>query len=163
MIILERLKLVLAALAIMIFGAIPNTALADSVSVSAETSVTAKFKMEINSDRKSITYSGVIVDCRGLGLQTAASPVIKSENGKIIYGDKDLDFDLINEIGMAAYATTMPESVERVGDHPLIVRAVKLDKFKSNPILSNSDAEKVVIADETSGFFKELKVVFLTD
>lgn len=158
---LKRLNLILAALAVAIFAAVPNTALADSVSVSA--SASTEFKMEINSNREAINYSGVIVDCRGLGLRSAASPVIKSENGKIIYGDKDLDFDKINEIGMAAYATTMQESVARVGENPFIVRAVKLDNFNSCPVLSNKDAARVLVADETSGFFKDLRVVFLTD
>lgn len=158
---MKRLNWILAALSVAVFTTAPNSALADSVSVSA--SVTTKIKMEINSDKKQITYSGVIVDCRGLGLQTAASPVIKTESGKIIYGDKDLDFDKINEIGMALYATSIPESVSRAGEHPLIVRAVRVDKMKSNPVLSNKDAARVVKANEVSGFFKELNVVFLTD
>ena len=156
---MNRLKKLLTAA--MILAAIPNLASADSVEISA--SVSAEIKVEINSDSRAIGYSGVIVDCRGLGLQTAASPVIKAESGKIIYGDKDLDFDKINEIGMAAYATTMQESVSRVGEHPFIVRAIRLDKFNTTPVLSNNDAERVVLADSTSGFFKELRVVFLTD
>ena len=158
-----RLKLCLLAAVVTIFSAVFNSAAAASVEVSA--SVSTEFKFEINKDHdsKTTTYSGVIIDCRGLGLQTAASPVIKNESGKIIYGDKDLDFDLINEIGMAEYTTSIQDSVARTGENPLIVRAVKLDKFKSNPILSNADAERVVLADRASEFFKDLKVVFLTD
>lgn len=165
MIHLERLKLSLLASAFTIFAAIPNSALADSVSISA--SVSTEIKVEINTDSadasKMISYSGVIVDCRGLGLRTSASPVIKNENGKIIYGDKNLDFDLINEIGMAEYTTSIQDSTARAGAHPLIVRAVKLDNFNCNPVLSNNDAERVLLANGTSEFFKELKVVFLTD
>ena len=158
---MKNLKVILAAAAVAIFSAAPNSASADSVSVSA--SVSTEIKMEVTTDKQHVTYSGVIVDCRGLGLQTAASPVIKTESGKIIYGDKDLDFDKINEIGMALYATTMQESVSRAGTSPLIVRAIGVDKMKSNPILTNADAKRVVSANEESGFFKKLNVVFLTD
>lgn len=155
-----RLKLAVAA-ALAVFAVVPSNAFADSVSVS--TSVSTEFRMEINSAPEVVRYSGIIVDCRGLGLQSAASPVIKAESGTIIYGDKDLDFDKINEIGMAAYATTMQESAARVGTNPLVVRAVNLDKFNTCPVLSDSDAGKVIKADRTSGFFKDLKVVFWTD
>ena len=150
--------MILAA-AIVSFAAIPNIVLAQSVTAS----VSAEVKVEVSNDDKKITYSGVIIDCRGLGLQTAASPVIKSEAGKIIYGDKDLDFDKINEIGMAEYATSIKDSAARAGEHPLIVRAVKVDKLKISPILSNADAKKVVLANENDNFFKDLRVVFLTD
>ncbi len=162
---MERLKIVLPMLVGIILAMNQNSVFAESVSISASTSVSTEIKLEINSEteKKSSVYTGVIVDCRGLGLQTAASPVIKNESGKIIYGDKDLNFDLINEIGMAEYATSIQDSKPRAGENPLIVRAVKLDKFNSNPILSNNDAEKVVLADETGEFFKDLKVVFLTD
>ena len=158
---MKILKKLLAAAAVTFFATAPNSALADSVSVSA--SVSAEVKVEVNTEDKTINYSGVIVDCRGLGLKTSASPVIKNESGKIIYGDKDLDFDKINEIGMAEYTTSIQESTARAGKNPLIIRAVKLDKFNTSPVLSNKDAERVLIADESSGFFKELNVVFMTD
>lgn len=158
---LGRLKLAVAA-ALAVFAVVPSNAFADSVSVS--TSVSTEFRMEIiNSEPNVVRYSGIIIDCRKLGLQTAASPVIKAESGTIIYGDKDLDFDKINEIGMAAYVTLKEESVARVGINPLVVKAVSLDKFNTCPVLSDRDAGEVIKADRTSGFFKDLKVVFWTD
>lgn len=158
---MKGLKWFLVALSVIVFSANSTSALAASVSASMSTEI----HLEINSDTdsKTITYSGIIIDCRGLGLKSSASPVIKNESGKIIYGDKDLDFDKINEIGMAEYTTTIQDSTPRAGKNPLIVRAVKLDKFNTSPILSNKDAERVVLANENSGFFKELKVVFMTD
>lgn len=158
---MKGLKLFLATLAVMTFSAGQNFALAASVSASMSTEI--KFELNTGTEKKNVTYSGVIIDCRGLGLKTSASPVIKAESGKIIYGDKDLDFDKINEIGMAEYTTTIPESVARVGKNPLIVRAVKLDRFNTCPVLTNIDAEKVILANESGEFLKELSVVFLTD
>ena len=156
---MNRFKLILAAILSLI--SVPSFALADSVEISA--AVSTEIKIEIKSDDNSTEYSGVIVDCRGLGLQTAASPVIKDESGKIIYGDKDLDFDKINELGMAEYTTSIQDSAARAGTHPLIVKAVKLENFNCNPVISNADAERLVLADRINEFFKDLKVVFLTD
>ena len=158
---MKDFKLILTALTITFFSLNLNSVLAHSVSISAKTEI----QVNLNSDSRheKITYSGVIVDCRGLGLKTSASPVIKNESGKIIYGDKDLDFDKINEIGMAEYTTTVQESVARVGKNPLIVRAIKLDKFNTCPILKNADAERVILANASDNFLKDLSVVFLTD
>ena len=38
-------------------------------------------------------YTGLVIDCRGLGLKTAMSPVVKNANGTKIYGHKNLDVD----------------------------------------------------------------------
>ena len=152
--------------AVAIFAAIPNYAAAESVSVSA--SISTQISVEVNSDtvapvvRKTKDYTGVIVDCRGLDLRRAMSPVIKAESGSIIYGDKDLDFDKINEIGMAEYCTDINETT-RAGSKPLVVRAVGLSNFNCNPVLSIADAKKVLMTNEVSGYLQDLSVVFLTD
>ena len=147
-----------------IFVAIPNYALADSVSVS--TSISAQINVEVNTEvkaeKKSEGYTGVIIDCRGLELRRAMSPVILDESGKIIYGDKDLDCDKITEIGMASYSTSMNDAT-RAGLNPLIVKAVKLNNFNSNPVLSTADAQKILITNQVSGYLQELNVVFLMD
>ena len=152
--------------AVTIFAANTNYAAAESVSVSA--SISTQISVEVTADtaapvvRKSDGYTGVIVDCRGLELRRAMSPVIQDESGKIIYGDKDLDCDKIIEIGMAEYATDI-HSTTRAGSNPLIVKAVGLNNFNSNPVLSSADANKVFITDQVSGYLKDLSVVFLTD
>lgn len=60
------------------------------------------------------TFTGLIVDCRGLGLNAAMSPVIKNEKGVPVYGHKNLDYDLIISKGMVAYTTDI-ENHERAG------------------------------------------------
>ena len=95
-------------------------------------------------------------------MERAMSPVIKDEDGRIIYGDKDLDCDKITEIGMASYSTSMNDAT-RAGLNPLIVKAVKLNNFNSNPVLSTADAQKILITNQVSGYLQELNVVFLMD
>ena len=107
-------------------------------------------------------YTGLIIDCRGLGLKTAMSPVIKNVNGTKIYGHKDLDIDKIIEMGMVDYVDN-PENVARAGTNPLIVKAVSLDNFNSDPVVSIADSNKILIENRVTKFLKELRVVFLFD
>ena len=107
-------------------------------------------------------YTGLIVDCRGLGLKTAMSPVIQNVNGTKIYGHKNLDVDKIISIGMVDYVTT-PENSARAGSNPLIIKAIALENFNSTPIVSIFDSNKILIENHATKFLKDLKVVFLFD
>lgn len=107
-------------------------------------------------------YTGLIIDCRGLGLKTAMSPVIKNVNGTKIYGHKDLDIDKIIAMGMVDYVDN-PDNVARAGVNPLIVKAVSLDNFNSDPVVSIADSNKILIENRITKFLKELRVVFLFD
>ena len=107
-------------------------------------------------------YTGLVVDCRGLGLKTAASPVIKNINGTKIYGHKDLDIDKIISVGMVDYVSD-PEKISRAGSHPLIVKAVALENFNCNPVVSIEDSNRILIENYATKFLKELSVVFLFD
>ena len=107
-------------------------------------------------------YTGLIIDCRGLGLKSAMSPVIKNVNGTKIYGHKDLDIDKIIEMGMADYIDD-PENVERAGTNPLVIKAQSLNNFNSNPVVAIPDSNRILIENHATKFLKELKVVFLFD
>ena len=107
-------------------------------------------------------YTGLIVDCRGLGLQPVMSPVILNTNGTKIFGHKNLDVDKIVAQGMVDYVTD-PEQVARAGDNPLVVKAVELKDFNANPVLSLADSNRVLIENHATKFLKNLKVVFLFD
>ena len=107
-------------------------------------------------------YTGLIVDCRGLGLQPVMNPVILNTNGTKIYGHKNLDFDKIVSQGMADYAKDL-NGVARAGDKPLVVKAVKLENFNSNPVLNIADSNKVLIENHATKFLNDMKVVLLHD
>lgn len=107
-------------------------------------------------------YTGLIVDCRGLSLQPVMSAVIKNTNGTRIYGHKNLDIDKIISMGMADYIMD-EESVGRAGDNPLVVKAVAVENFNSNPVLTISDSNRVLIENYATKFLNDLKVVFLFD
>ena len=104
-------------------------------------------------------YTGLIVDCRGLGLKPAMSPVIKNANGQAIYGYKNLDYDKVVSGGMAGYTTDMSRAT-RAGSNPLVVKAVSLDNG-ANPVLSVADANRVLIENGATGFLDATNVVFI--
>ena len=107
-------------------------------------------------------YTGLIVDCRGLGLQPVMSAVIKNTNGTKIYGHKNLDIDKIISMGVADYISDV-DSIDRAGKNPLVVKAVAVENFNSNPVLTIPDSNRVLIENYASKFLKEMKVVFLFD
>lgn len=104
-------------------------------------------------------YTGLIVDCRGLGLRPVMSPVIKADSGRPIYGYKNLDSDTVIKNGMAAYVRSESDAT-RAGHNPLVVRAVAVDAGV-NPVLSSDDARRVLIENGASGFLDATNVVFI--
>ena len=104
-------------------------------------------------------YTGLIVDCRGMGLRPVMSPVIKAENGRPIYGYKNLDSDKVVASGMAAYVRNEADAT-RAGSNPLRIRAIGVDAG-ANPVLSAEDARRVLIENGATGFLDATNVVFI--
>ena len=135
------------------------------VQVDTESSTPVQPKKRMVSDYAEMAegiYTGLIVDCRGLGLKTAMSPVIENINGTKIYGHKNLDIDKIIEMGMVDYIDN-PEAVDRAGTNPLIVKAVALKNFNCDPVVSLEDSNRILVENYATKFLKALKVVFLYD
>ena len=107
-------------------------------------------------------YTGLVVDCRGLDLQPVMSALILNINGTKIYGHTYVDPDRIIREGMADYIRDV-ENAGRAGKNPLVVKAVSVEHFNSDPVLTISDSNRVLIENYVTKFLKELKVVFLFD
>lgn len=105
-------------------------------------------------------FTGLIVDCRGLGLSCAMSPVIKNKKGEAIYGHKNLDYDLVISKGVVSYTTDI-NNYDRAGSKPLKVKAIALENFNGNPVISVADANRVLIENRKAGFLDKMNVVFV--
>ena len=117
-----------------------------------------------NVTQPAVNYTGLIVDCRGLGeLNPVMSPVIKNENKEKIYGHENLDYDQIVLKGMASYADDVNDDISRsrAGSKPLIIKATALIDLNATPIVSNADADKILAANQQDGFLKNCAVVFV--
>ena len=106
-------------------------------------------------------FTGLIVDCRDLGLQSVMSPTIKNSNNEPIYGYKNLDYDKVIKKGMAGYSKDGYNNLGRAGSNPLVVKAIRLDGHNSNPVLSMEDAQRVLRENQASGFLNDCAVVFI--
>lgn len=112
------------------------------------------------TNRQSGTYTGIIVDCTGLGLRPAMSPVIKTTAGEKIYGYKNLDSKKVIKNGMAGYASSFSGNVSRAGSNPLIVRAVGVDHY-FNPVVNVADAKIILEENGYTHFLDNCAVVFI--
>lgn len=131
-----------------------------SISVRIDVTATAPAPPAPNSNAIG-GYTGLIVDCRGLGLSPVMSPVIKNADGESIYGHKNLDPDYVIAKGMASYTTDINSGTVRAGNNPLVVKAVSLQSHNSYPVLSVADANRVLIENKAAGFLEKTNVVFI--
>ena len=107
-------------------------------------------------------YTGAIIDCRGLNLQTAMSPVIVDEDGKKIYGDKILDCDSVISNGMAGYVKNFHDpALNRAGSNPVVFKAIGTTNHGTYPVLDAEDAKLLEYSDRFSHYFKDGAVVFV--
>ena len=131
-------------------------------SISVRVDVTASTTSVPASNSNAIGgYTGLIVDCRGLGLKPVMSPVIKNADGESIYGHKNLNPDFVIANGMASYTTDINGGTSRAGNNPLVVKAVQLQSHSSYPVLSVADANRVLIENKATGFLERTSVVFI--
>ena len=105
-------------------------------------------------------YTGLIIDCRGLGLQPVMSPVLKNVKGVKLYGHENLNYDLVIRDGMADYATN-ESMLARAGSKPLRIKAVRVEDHNANPVVSAEDGSRILIENGSSGFLNKTAVVFL--
>lgn len=112
------------------------------------------------TNRQSGTYTGIIVDCTGLGLRSAMSPVIKTTAGEPIYGYKNLDSKKVIHNGMAGYSSGFGGNVSRAGSNPLVVKAVGVDHY-FNPVVNVADAKIILEENRITHFLDNCAVVFI--
>ena len=107
-------------------------------------------------------YTGLIVNCQGLGLKSVMSPVIKDTNGEPVYGHKNINPDFVVAYGMVTYSDDINGSdTVRAGNNPLVVMAVSLADHNGNPVISVADAKRVLNENQSTGFLDKYLVVLL--
>lgn len=111
------------------------------------------------------SYTGLILDCRELNVEPAMSPAIfDSDGGEVYVSNIPIDPDYVINQGIAIYTHSLSqaEKSERAGQNPLIIKALGVKGlFKSDMTISNSDAKKLLGADEKDNFLKNFKVIMV--
>ena len=113
-----------------------------------------------------VTYTGLVVDARGIGARPAMSPRIYDEDGKEVYGSANVDREYAIQQGMSGYARdlTAAQSNQRVTANPVTVKAMNTGgPGKSDLIISNADAGQIRASAENASFMKKCRVMIVLD
>lgn len=117
---------------------------------------------------RSAQYTGVVIDATGLGLEPTFSPAIYDVNGRVVYGIQNLNYDLAISKGMVDYANEveLATSGARAGANPLVIKALSVRGGKNsvsnvNVVISEADADRILLANESSGMLENCSVVFV--
>ena len=115
-------------------------------------------KPKIVNIRTEVNYTGLVIDCRGMNLSEAISPVIKSSGGTEIYAYKNVGYQNALNNGMVEYSADM--NSPRAGNNPLTVKAVQISG-KCDVVVSNEDADKILYANQSTNFLINCAVVLV--
>ncbi|MEW6544365.1 MAG: hypothetical protein AB1411_12250 [Nitrospirota bacterium] len=112
------------------------------------------------------TYTGLLVDARGLGLKPALAPRLLDEQGKELYAGEALARDQAVQAGVAGYAKDMiaGSRQQRVTDKPLIVKGVRASGNKATDIVLDGEGVKAIQQSEPSAhYLRQARVVVVYD
>lgn len=114
------------------------------------------------------TYTGLIIDARGLGVQPAMAPRILKADGTVLYGEGKYDPDQLLQQGLAAYYKDLDaaRADARAGSNPLILKPIGVYRravATTDVVLSDLDATKLLAENARTKFLDKLQVVFVID
>ncbi|WP_182186861.1 LPP20 family lipoprotein [Pectinatus frisingensis] len=107
-------------------------------------------------------YTGLIVDCRGLGLERAMTPNIIDTSGRTLYNSQNVNNQQIIHNGLVSYVKSPNDEAANIaGSNPLILKCVSLTDFHRNPIISKEDGDRLISAVQQYDFLRNGSVVFI--
>ena len=112
------------------------------------------------------TFTGLVVDTRGVGFRPAMDLKIMDENGHEVYGSAFVSREYAVQAGTCGYVTDLAaaRSDPRVMPHPLTARGLSSQTARDTEIMiSNTDAEKLRSASAHLEFLKKCRVMVVVD
>lgn len=108
--------------------------------------------------------TGLIVDAKGLAPTPALAPRLLDSAGKEIYASEYVSKEAIKANGIAGYLKSVDEAKAsaRVGERPLVVRAVRL-AGASDLVLDDADAAQLRDPKGNVTFLGEGRVIIVAD
>ena len=121
---------------------------------------------ESRSDIEAKTYTGIVVDARGIQFSPAMAPVIVDEKMREVYGSAFVSREFAVQQGMSGYSRDFQTAGQdpRVSGNPLMVKGLGTAvNSPSTIIISNADASKIKSASEHISFLKKCRVMIVAD
>lgn len=113
------------------------------------------------------SYTGLIIDAGGLAAEPAMGPFVVAGSKRLhVSQEIGVDPDRVVKEGPLHYVESLSEAkqdLERVGKNPLIIRAKAADgsPARSNILLDQSTAQKILEANKAAKFLENLKVTLV--
>lgn len=122
------------------------------------------------------SYSGILIDARGIlpvqgefvseKAQPCLFPKIWDETMELLYEKNMADSTIAKEKGIVTYSSLIDETtlVKRIGTDPLRISARKIfGVYRTDPVISRSDALKILSIPENMELLRQGKIVILLD
>ena len=112
------------------------------------------------------TYTGLLVDAKGLDVRPAMSPRIFDQDGNEVYGSASVAREFAIQQGMAGYAKDIYKATlnDRIASKPIVVKAIEVTgKAKTDLVISNEDAARVRRAPGSGTFLEQCRVMIVLD
>ncbi|HKI99340.1 MAG TPA: hypothetical protein VKB51_12780 [bacterium] len=112
------------------------------------------------------SYTGLIIDARGTGVQPAMSPKIYDPQNREVYGSAYVSREFAVSQGMVGYAKSLEQAAQtdRVKGNPAVVKAVKAEgASKADLVISQSDADALRTLAQQQTFLREARVMIVLD
>ena len=95
------------------------------------------------------------------------SPKIRRVDGSEVWGTVKVDIDYVEEHGIVGYPRIMDEArkCDRCGSNPMVIKATARagGAFRSDPVISDADAQLMIAENKTGKFLDKFNVIFLKD
>ncbi|MCK4776824.1 MAG: carboxypeptidase regulatory-like domain-containing protein, partial [Actinomycetia bacterium] len=102
--------------------------------------------------KNNMIYTGLVIDCRGLGIEPALVPKVLDEDGNIVFGIPVINKSFALEQGVVTYSDKAKEAINYpvVAAAPFFTKAISLSgRYQTDPVISNTDAATLLSNDET--------------
>ena len=110
------------------------------------------------------SFTGLVINARGLGVTPSMAPRVVDESGKEVYGAEVVSEKGLQQGGIASYAKSDDQAKDRTGAKPMVMKALRLaDKSKTDVVIANGDADKLRDPNTNLSFLADGKVVILVD
>lgn len=123
--------------------------------------------VDTSSKKQVLSYTGLIVDCRGLQLDFALAPKVLNEQGQEVYGPGWVNREIATRVGIVQYVKSEDEATARVGENPIKIKALSEGSWRQSAGIDKCD---VIIADAEAllsknnlDFLNMCKVAFLVE
>lgn len=134
--------------------------------VSNENGASENALQESRSDIEAETYTGIVVDARGIQFVPSMAPMIVDEKSREVYGPAFVSREFAVQQGISGYSRDMQTASQtpRVSENPLMVKGLGTAENRASTIMiSNADASKIKSTSEHISFLKKCRVMIVVD